>query len=65
MVAGLVDEGFGFFEMRASLGAIASGEGKAGGGKVVVGEVEAHARAGGYAKDFVEVVWRAAGEEGE
>src|SRR5205807_2506866 len=38
-------------------------EGEACGGEVVVGEVEAHAGAGGDAEDFVEVMGRAAGEE--
>ena len=65
MVAGLVDEGFGLFEMRAGLVAIASGEGEAGGGEVVVGEVKPQAGARRDAEDFVEIVGRAPGEEGE
>lgn len=50
MVAGDVDEGFGFGEVAL--------------GEVVIGEIEAHAGAGGDAEGFVKVVGRAAGEEG-
>ena len=50
VVAGFIDQRFGF-------GEIADGE-------MVVGEVELHAGAGGDAKDFVEIAGRAAGEEG-
>ena len=49
--------------MLAGLGALADGEGAAGHGEVVVGEMEPHAGAGGDAEDFVEVVGRAASEE--
>jgi hypothetical protein len=51
VVAGGVDEGFGFGEVAL--------------GEVVVGEVEAHPGAGGDAEGFFEVVGRAAGEESE
>ena len=50
MVTGFVDEALGLGEIAL--------------GKVVVGEVEAHAGAGGDAEDLVEVSGRAAGEEG-
>ena len=48
VVAGFVDERFGFFEVFE--GAVAAGH-----GEVVVGEVEAHAGAGGDLVDFGEV----------
>src|SRR5271157_1475867 len=51
VVAGGVDEGFGFGEVAA--------------GEVVVREVEAHAGAGGDAEGFFEIVGRAACEEAE
>jgi hypothetical protein len=51
--------------MLAGLGAVAVEEGEAGGGEVVVGEVESHAGTGGDAEDFGEVLGRATGEEGE
>ena len=51
VVAGFVDEAFGF-------GEIAFGE-------VVVGEEEAHAGTGGDAEHFFEIVVGAAGEKGE
>ena len=65
VVAGFLDQGFGLGEMLAGLDAVAVAEGEAGGGEVVVGEVESHAGARGDAEDFVEVLGRAAGEEGE
>jgi hypothetical protein len=65
VIAGLLDQDFGFFEMRVGFGAVAVAEGEAGGGEVVVGEVEPHAGASGDAEDFFEVVGRAAGEEAE
>jgi hypothetical protein len=51
--------------MLAGLSAVALAEGEAGGCQVVVRDEEPHARAGGNSEDFVEVVRRAAGEEGK
>ena len=49
VVAGFVDEFFGFGEVAF--------------GEVVVSEVEAHAGAGSYAEDFFEIVRRGPGQE--
>src|SRR5579863_2455589 len=51
VVDGFVDEAFGFGEVAF--------------GEMVVGEVKAHAGAGGDFEDFLEVVGSAAGEMGE
>jgi hypothetical protein len=50
MVAGLVDQTLGFGEVAL--------------GEVIVGEKELHAGAAGDAQDFLEIVVRAASEEG-
>jgi hypothetical protein len=51
--------------MVEGFGTVAVAKGESGGGEVVVGEVETHAGSGGDAEDFVEILKRAAGEQGE
>jgi len=63
VVAGFLDQRFGLFEMLAGFGAVAVTESEAGGGEVVVGEVEPHTGAGRDAEDFVDVTGLTAGEE--
>src|SRR5262245_22645632 len=65
MVSRFLNQDFGFFEVGAGCTVVARRESIACGDEVIVGEVKAHAGAGGDAKGFVEIVGSAAGEEGE
>ena len=64
VVAGFVDEDFGFGEMLVGLGCVSVFDGFTRGDQMVVGEMEPHAGARGDAKDFFEIAGRAAGEHG-